>query len=59
MENNEEFRLDFLVPGTELREGLEIIAERKMGALIVVGNATKLEKNNIPFHNKFSPPQAN
>ena len=44
MENNEEFRLDFLVPGTELREGLEIIAERKRGALIVVGNATKLEK---------------
>ena len=33
-----------LIPGEPLREGVDLIADKKTGALIVVGNSSKLEK---------------
>ena len=33
-----------LIPGEPLREGVDLIADKKTGALIVVGTTTKLEK---------------
>ena len=38
MKNNQ------LIPGQPLREGVDLIADKKTGALIVVGNSTKLER---------------
>ena len=38
MKNNQ------LIPGEPLREGVDLIADKKTGALIVVGNSTKLER---------------
>ena len=38
MKNNQ------LIPGEPLREGVDLIADKKTGALIVVGNSSKLEK---------------
>tara|TARA_B100000674_G_scaffold406312_1_gene353279 strand:- start:585 stop:1625 length:1041 start_codon:yes stop_codon:yes gene_type:complete len=38
MKNNQ------LIPGEPLREGVDLIADKKTGALIVVGNSAKLEK---------------
>ena len=33
-----------LIPGEPLREGVDLIDDKKTGALIVVGNSSKLEK---------------
>ena len=38
MKNNQ------LIPGEPLREGVDLISDKKSGALIVVGNSTKLER---------------
>ena len=43
MKNNQ------LIPGEPLREGVDLIADKKTGALIVVGNSSKLE--NIIYQN--------
>ena len=42
MENEKDLKIDLLVPGTALREGLKIISESGTGAFIVVGSSTKL-----------------
>ena len=44
MENEKDLKIDLLVPGTALREGLKIISESGTGAFIVVGSSTKLDK---------------
>ena len=38
MKNNQ------LIPGEPLREGVDLIADKKTGALIVVGSSSKLER---------------
>ena len=35
---------DQLIPGQPLRNGVDLVADKKTGALIVIGNSTKLEK---------------
>ena len=40
MENEKDLKIDLLVPGTALREGLKIISESGTGAFIVVGSST-------------------
>ena len=53
MKNNQ------LIPGEPLREGVDLIADKKTGALIVVGSSTKLDKissGGINLSNcKFTP----
>ena len=44
MENEKDLKIDLLVPGTALREGLKIISESGTGAFIVVGSSAKLDK---------------
>ena len=48
-----------LIPGEPLREGVDLIADKKTGALIVVGSSTKLDKissGGINLSNcKFTP----
>ena len=38
MKNNQ------LIPGEPLREGVDLIADKKTGALIVVGTSSKMER---------------
>ena len=35
---------NYLLPGEPLRKGVDLIADKKTGALIVIGNSNKLEK---------------
>ena len=53
MKNNQ------LIPGEPLREGVDLIADKKTGALIVVGSSAKLDKissGGINLYNcKFTP----
>ena len=35
---------NYLLPGEPLRKGVDLIADKKAGALIVIGNSNKLEK---------------
>ena len=42
MENGNE--LNQLLPGQPLRVGVDLIADKKSGALIVIGTSNKLEK---------------
>ena len=53
MKNNQ------LIPGEPLREGVDLIADKKTGALIVVGSSAKLDKissGGINLSNcKFTP----
>ena len=48
-----------LIPGEPLREGVDLIADKKTGALIVVGSSAKLDKissGGINLSNcKFTP----
>ena len=44
MENEKDLKIDLLVPGTALREGLKIISESGTGAFIVAGSSAKLDK---------------
>ena len=35
---------NYLLPGEPLRKGVDLIADKKSGALIVIGTSNKLEK---------------
>ena len=44
MNNNNSNNANQLLPGQPLRIGVDLIADKKAGALIVIGSTTKLEK---------------
>ena len=44
MDYNKSTRANQLFPGQPLRLGVDLIADKKAGALIVIGSTTKLEK---------------
>ena len=59
MDYNKTNSVNQLLPGQPLRLGVDLIADKKGGALIVIGSTTKLEKISsgglILDNCKFSP----